>query len=154
MFFFVSSSSPFFDDDAPSSFVISLVGGFSNDVCFCVWRNFFSHQTSCEKWSAFFSTTKKLLSFSMKIIIIRLSFVVFLFPRKKIRSQRSTQTKSSKIIYKIIRELRHKNSSLALSSLSTRTKKQSMNITLNTVLKINTIVGAAYASNVILGPAK
>jgi hypothetical protein len=29
-----------------------------------------------------------------------------------------------------------------------------MNITLNTVLKINTIVGAAYASNVLLGPAK
>jgi len=29
-----------------------------------------------------------------------------------------------------------------------------MNITLNTVLKINTIVGAAYASNVILMPAK
>ena len=38
---------------------------------------------------------------------------------------------------------------------NTHTKENNMmNITLNTVLKINTIVGAAYASNVILMPAK
>jgi len=43
---------------------------------------------------------------------------------------------------------------LFLEEYNTHTKENMMNITLNTVLKINTIVGAAYASNVILMPAK
>ncbi len=83
-------------------------------------------------------------------------FFLFASP-EKIHSQQCSNQKVEKII--IIRdELRHNNNNKfvisALLSFEDTHEKQSMNITLNTVLKINTIVGAAYASNVLLGPAK
>ena len=83
-------------------------------------------------------------------------FVFFLFASEKIHSQQCSNQKVEKII--IRDELRHNNNNKfvisALLSFEDTHEKQSMNITLNTVLKINTIVGAAYASNVLLGPAK